>query len=69
MQRNEGHLPPECEILDQDGNVTGHRAVRVKLFNGRVEGPWPSAGGRPHQTNWKISRKPHGFEIEFWEIV
>lgn len=68
MQPNPGHLPPECEILDEDGNVTGHRAVMVKLFGGIKTGPWPSAGGRPVPTNWKISKPPHPFEIEEYEI-
>jgi hypothetical protein len=70
MTPNAGHLPPECEILDTDGNVTGHRAVMVKLFNGSEFGPVPSAGGRPNPTNWSIRKgSPHPFDIEFWEIV
>lgn len=34
MNRNEGRLPPECVITDDDGNVTGHRAVHVRCFGG-----------------------------------
>lgn len=73
-QPNPGNLPPECEIRDEHGNVIGHRAVHVRLFGGfdskkRGDAPWPSAGGRPNPTNWKISRKPHQYEIEFYEIA
>ncbi len=66
---NPGHLPSECEIRDKDGNITGYHQVRVKLFNGISTGPWPSAGGRPHPTRWSISRPPHPFEIEEWELA
>lgn len=69
MKRNAGRVPPETVIWDEDGNVAGYRQVRVTLFNGLVCGPWPSAGGRPHPTNWKISRPPHPFEIESYEVI
>lgn len=70
---NPGHVPPECEILDDDGNVTGHRKVHVRLFGGwdsRKAGhaPWPAAGGRP-PTIWRISRAPHPFEIKEFEVI
>lgn len=73
MPRNEGHLPPECEIRDEHGNVTGYRAVHVVLFGGldtRKAGhaPWPAAGGRP-PTQWRISKPPHPYEIMEWEIA
>lgn len=59
--------------MDDDGNVTGYRPVHVRLFNGldtraRGDAPWPSAGGRPIQTNWKISRKPLPFEIKEFDV-
>lgn len=34
MPPNPGRLPPECEIRDEHGNVTGYRAVHVVLFGG-----------------------------------
>lgn len=68
MPPNPGRLPPECQILDEDGNVTDHRAVMVKLFNGLRCGPWPSAGGRSQQTRWSIGKPPHPFDIEEYEI-
>lgn len=73
LQRNTGRLPPECEIRDDAGNVTGYRAVHVKFFNGwssREAGhqPWPSAGSRP-PTDWTISRKSHPFQIEEYEVL
>lgn len=73
MPQNPGHLPPECEVRDEDGNVTGYRHVHVVLFGGfstkkRGDAPWPSGGGRP-PTNWRISKPPHPADIEFWEIA
>lgn len=73
MPQNPGHLPPECEVRDEDGNVTGYRAVHVRCFGGfdsRKAGhaPWPAAGGRP-PTQWRISKPPHSSDIEFWEIA
>lgn len=70
--RNEGRLPPETEIRDDAGRVTGHRSVHVRLFGGfdtRRAGhsPWPAAGGRP-PTWWEISEPAHPFEIEFYEV-
>lgn len=70
---NLGHVPPECEVLDEDGNVTGYRNVHVRLFGGfdskkAGHAPWPAGGGRP-PTVWKISRKPHPFEIREYEVV
>lgn len=70
MPRNEGHLPEACRILDDDGHVTGHRAVHVVLFGGfdsRKAGhaPWPSAP----PTVWRISAKPHPYEIREFEIA
>lgn len=73
MPPNPGRLPPECEIRDEHGNVTGYRAVHVVLFNGfstskAGHAPWPAGGGRP-PTNWRISKPPHSSDIEFWEIA
>lgn len=72
MPRNPGHLPDDCLILDDDGEVTGHRRVHVQLFNGhstRTKEPagWPS-GGRG-ACNWRISKPPHPYEIEFFEVI
>ncbi len=73
MPQNEGRLPPECEVRDEHGNVTGYRAVHVVLFNGLStrklgHAPWPAGGGRP-PTNWRISKPPHPYEIMEWEIA
>lgn len=70
-QPNPGHLPGECILFDEAGEITGYRAVHVRLFGGfdsRAAGhaPWPAAGSRP-PTVWTISRKPHAFEIKEWE--
>lgn len=72
MRPNPGHLPDECIIFDDDGNVAGWRAVHVRLRNGydtRKAGaaPWPAYGSRP-PTRWKPDGKPHPFDIEFWEL-
>lgn len=72
-QLNAGHMPPECELLDESGNRTGYRSVHVKLFNGwnsKAAGgaPWPAAGGRP-PTRWGISPQPHPFEIKAYEVI
>lgn len=74
MPRNPGHLPDECVITDDLGNVTGYRAVHVWLFSGydtqkAGAAPWPAKGGRPHETNWRISGAGHRFEIESYEVV
>ena len=71
MRRNEGRIPPECEIRDEHGNVTGYRAVHVVLFGGldtRKAGhaPWPAGGGRPRARR---RAAPHPFEIKEWEIA
>jgi hypothetical protein len=70
---NPGHLPADCIILDEDGNVTGYRYVHCTLFNGidtreKSPGGWPAAGGRP-PTVWKISKPPHPFQIESYEVI
>ncbi|WP_371431355.1 hypothetical protein [Novosphingobium sp.] len=70
---NPGHLPDDCLVHDEHGNVTGHRGIHVRLFNGwdsKASGnaPWPSAGGRP-PTVWTISRPPHPFEIREFEVM
>lgn len=72
--RNPGRLPDDCEAIDpQTGEVTGFRNCHVRLFNGwdskaLGQQPWPSAGGRP-PTNWRISKPPHNFEIESYEVA
>lgn len=73
MPSNPGRLPRECVIYDERGNVTGHRAVHVRLFGGwdsRKAGhaPWPSGGGRT-PTDWSISKPPHPFQIKEYEIT
>lgn len=73
MKRNHGYIPPECEIRDVNGILTGYSRVHVRLFNGydtRRAGadPWPAAGSRP-PTNWRISPQPHGFEIRGFELA
>lgn len=73
MPRNLGKLPGEAVIRDDDGQVTGYRQVRVRLFNGydtavREPNGWPAAGGRP-PTRWSIESPPHPFDIEYWELI
>lgn len=73
MQPNHGHLPSECIVRDERGEIAGYRSVHVQLFGGfdtRKAGhdPWPAGGGRI-ATDWRISRKPHPFEIESYEVV
>lgn len=75
MPLNQGRIPPECEIRDPEtGDITGHRAVHVVLFGGydskkAGHAPWPSAGGRPHQTVWRIDRPPHDYQIKEFEVA
>lgn len=73
MRKNPGHLPLECEILDENDEVVGFRPVHVRLFNGWSSAaanspPWPSAGRYP-LTVWRISKPPHPFEIEHYEVA
>jgi hypothetical protein len=77
---NPGSLPPECEIwanVATDGVLArsrvGYRNVYVRLFGGydsakRGDPPWPSGGGRV-PTNWRVSRTPHPYQIEEWELA
>lgn len=67
-QPNPGRIPEQCLVRDQQGFIAGYRPVMVKLFNGITAGPWPSAGGRP-PTRWSISKTPHPFEIESFEVI
>ena len=73
-QRNPGHLPEDCIIRDEDGEIAGYRAVNVVLFNGwsntkAGSPPWPAGGGRP-PTNWTIRRgDPHPFDIKGFEVT
>jgi len=81
FQPNPGEFPTECEIwadVETDGilarSLVGYRAVHVRLWGGydsKAAGdrPWPSKGGRPFDTRWAISRKPHPFEIREYEVV
>jgi hypothetical protein len=71
---NPGRLPPECVVQDEAGEIISFRSVHVRLHNGidtkaRGNPPWPSAGGRPSSTNWQISRPPHPFQIQEWELA
>ena len=71
--RNPGRIPPECEIRDEQGNITGWRKVHVRTFGGwdsRKAGhePWPAGGGRP-PTKWKVDRPPHSFDIQEYEVI
>lgn len=73
MPRNPGHLPRECVIHDEQGEVTGYRPVHVRLWGGldsRKAGhaPWPSGGTRV-ATDWTISKPPHPFDIKEYEIA
>jgi len=73
LQPNPGSVPPDCLILDEEGNVASFRKVHVVLFNGhstRAAGqePWPAGGTRP-PTNWGLSKPPHPFEIKAYEVV
>jgi hypothetical protein len=74
-QPNPGHLPPECEILDEAGEVAGYRSVHVRLFNGwdskkAGTGAWPAVASRGPSTNWAIRRgNPHPFDIKEWDLA
>lgn len=62
VTRNEGRCPPEAE----------GRNIHAILFNGtrtREKSPqgWPATGRGA--CSWRISKPPHPFEIEFWELV
>lgn len=73
-QPNPGRIPPECIVTDEHDNVR-FRSVHVRLFGGidskaRGDAPWPSGGSSPAAPDqWKISRPPHKFEIEQWELA
>lgn len=78
---NPGHVPRETEIwgdVETDGilarAIVGHRAVHVRLFKGwdskkAGSAPWPAKGGRPNDTNWRISNPPHDYDIKEFEIA
>ena len=73
MLENPGYLPPDCIVRDEFGEISGYRSVHVVLFNGystkkAAAAPWPAGGGR-QQTVWTISRRPHPFEIQFYEVT
>lgn len=73
MKPNDGQVPPECVVRDEQGNVVGFRSVHVVLFGGhdtRRAGvaPWPAGGGRP-PTVWRISKPPHSYEIKEWSLA
>lgn len=62
MQPNDGRCPPEA-----DG-----KRIHAKLFNGtltKAKSPngWPATGR--DGCSWKISKPPHPFEIEAWELA
>lgn len=78
-QPNPGFLPPECVIHDPEtGEVIGYRAVHVRLFgkagnpgwDSKKAGskPWPAKGGRPLDTNWRVSSPPHPYHIKEFEV-
>ena len=72
MRKNPGSLPLECEILEEHDQAAGFWPVHVILFNGHStkaagQPPWPSAGRFP-PTNWRISKPPHPFEIQQYEV-
>lgn len=78
-QPNPGHLPDECVILDPEtGEVAGYRAVHVRLFGSAMQAgidtkrrgdpPWPAKGGRPLDTNWRVSSPPHPYQIKEFEV-
>lgn len=71
---NPGHLPDECVILDEDGQVTGFRKCHVRLRNGYDScaagaAPWPSFDNRQPRTRWKQDGRPHPFDILEYEIA
>lgn len=73
-QPNPGHMPEECLERDEYGDVTGYRAVHVRLFGGfdsKREGhpPWPAGSRRQPSTSWTISRPPHPFEIKEFAVI
>lgn len=69
---NPGHLPPECEIRDEQGNITGYRKCHVRLrggFDSQKAGhdPWPSKTNRGPTTRWTLGW--HCFDIVEFLIV
>jgi hypothetical protein len=68
MQRNPGHCPDEADGTDEGKTFYVH----VRLFGGYSteeagHAPWPATGRGA--CDWRISRPPHPFQIEYWELV
>lgn len=68
---NPGRMPEECVFETEDGDVR-YRNVRVWFFNGTstpggTPGGWPSYG--KGAVRWSISKPPHPFDIQFYEVV
>jgi len=68
---NLGRIPDECILSrDEEGKPNLFARVRVVLFNGtdtaKTEPAGWAAGGR-NGCSWKISRRPHPFEIKEYE--
>jgi len=68
---NLGHLPDECILArDDEGKPAVFARVRVVLFNGydtKVKEPAGWASGGRGGCSWKISRRPHPYEIKEYE--
>lgn len=72
-QPNPGKLPDECIAAAEDGTVS-YRAVHVRLHGGwdskkAGAAPWPSKGGRPSDTVWRVGAPPHAYQIKEWELA
>lgn len=71
-QRNEGRLPEAAIIRDEDGKVTGHRRVIVKLRNGTIQGREPVSTVTPKGWDAKTTRwtlENHPYDIVEWELT
>jgi hypothetical protein len=67
---NTGKCPPDCEIVDEHGEVTGHRRVRVVLENGTDSArssPHGWASGGRGACDWRL--RNHPFAIAQWELI
>lgn len=62
-------------------SLVGHRPVHVRLWGDPARGvagwdtkragqaPWPAKGGRQIDTDWRISKPPHPYQIKEFEVA
>lgn len=61
-------VPPQEPAVPIRASIKPDHVVCLEC-GGMVCGPWPSKGGRPIDTDWRISKQPRAFEIEEWELI